>query len=294
MLDTKAIVVCPAPCFFLEIFGPNVAISGAVFSDFICVDKLVTMSLLFQPNDLNAMTQLTKIFKAFKLALHRMKKYYARIQVKVQVDEEERKQILFPVFRIFNDCNTPREMMYKEKIRDNVFRAVTDGQKIIVKFVYQYGKEAHDLCSQNGFAPRLLSVSKVSAWHSMVVMEEVQNAIPLRQFYDNHPELKELLKERCKCVLKLLHTREFCHGDFRDCNILVVPSSRNSFGYEIAVIDFDWSGKAGEHTYPLFMNHIEIKWHNTASDCMPLRFEHDLHWLEYNFRPVVDSQYIHV
>ena len=283
MLDAKAIVTCPIPCFFLEIFGPNVAVSGAVFSDFVCVDKFTTMSLLFQPNDLHAMAQLARTFKALKVALHQMKRYYENMPV----DEESKQQVQFPVFRSFNDCNT---IVYKKKINDNVFCGVTnDGQNVIVKFAYEYGKEAHDLCSHNGFAPHLLSTNKVTSWYLMVVMEEVNDATPLRWFYGEHPELKELLKERCRLVLKLLHNNNLCHGDFRDCNILVVPCSRSSFGYDIAVIDFDWSGKAGIATYPFFMNRSEIKWHETASNGMPLCFEHDLHWLDYNFRPAVES-----
>ena len=121
-------------------------------------------------------------------------------------------------------------------------------------------------------------------------MEEVKDAVPLRQFYGYHPELKKLLKKCCRLVLELLHSNNLCHADFRDCNILVVPCSRSSFGYEIAVIDFDWPGKAGEDKYPFFMNHFEIKWHKTALDGMLLCFEHDLHWLYYNFRPAVESE----
>ena len=50
-----------------------------------------------------------------------------------------------------------------------------------------------------------------------------------------------------------------CHGDFCDCNIIVAPCLRSLFGYKIALIDFDWSGKAGKTTYPFFMNYSEMK-----------------------------------
>ena len=101
------------------------------------------------------------------------------------VDEESKQQVQFPVFRSFNNYIT---IVYKEKIKDSVFRAVTnDGQNVIVKFVNQYGKEAHDLCSYNHFAPHLLSISKVTSWYLIVVMKEVKDAVPLCQFYGYHP-----------------------------------------------------------------------------------------------------------
>ena len=85
-----------------------------------------------------------------------MKRYHENMPV----NEESKQQVQFPVFRSFNNYIT---IVYKEKIKDSVFRAVTnDGQNVIVKFVNQYGKEAHDLCSHNRFAPHLLSISKVT------------------------------------------------------------------------------------------------------------------------------------
>ena len=111
----------------------------------------------------------------------------------------------------------------------------------------------------------------------MVVMEEVGNAVSLRAYCAAKPDEEEQLKKQCKDVLDLLHGHNLCHGDYRDCNILV------SDGGKVAVIDFDLSGKVSECKYPFFMNHKNIQWPKTASDGKYLQFEHDLYWLERNF-----------
>ena len=101
MLDITLIDVCRAPSFLmvLEYFSPNIAISGAVYSDSVSVDKLTTLSLLFQPNDYLAMTQLARTFKALKLALHGMKQYCTNLTT--GLSNKEIKQLRFPHFKIF-------------------------------------------------------------------------------------------------------------------------------------------------------------------------------------------------
>ena len=107
----------------LEYFGPNIAISGAVYSDSVSVDKLTTLSLLFKPNDYLAMTQLTRTFKALKLALHGMKQYCTNLTT--GLSNEEIKQLQFPHFKTFKNGGAEDMITYKEKIKSNVFHAVT-------------------------------------------------------------------------------------------------------------------------------------------------------------------------
>ena len=68
------------------------------------------------------------------------------------------------------------------------------------------------------------------------------------------------------------------HGDFRDSNILVNASS-----LEVRIIDFDWAGRRGIDTYPMFMNHNDIEWPDGASDGALLKQEHDTWWLKKHF-----------
>ena len=248
-VDTKLNLVHRSPCFLMEIFGPNMAISGAIIvSDSVCVDKFTTLSLLCQPYDYSANIKFTRTLKALKNALHKLEEHYT--QLNMYLTPEEIEQLQYPVFRSFKafDGNI-MEFVYTEKVKDNVFCAVDAKNpeiKLIVKFVREYGADAHKLCAEKGFAPILYGVVQVTTCYSMVVMEEVCNAVSLRAYCAAKPNEEEQLKKQCKDVLDLLHGHHLCHGDYRDCNILV------SDGGKVAVIDFDWSGKVSECKYPFF------------------------------------------
>lgn len=79
---------------------------------------------------------------------------------------------------------------------------------------------------------------------------------------------------KCEDILEVVHNAGFCHGDFRENNILV---SQNG---TVNVIDFDWAGKSTSTFYPCFMNHATLKWHESAQENMPLDPQHDLYWLK--------------
>lgn len=265
---------CPAPSFLMEIVGTHMAIYGAVYTNTACTDRLThCLWLAFQPNNPHAMAQLARTFKALKLALGRLKEYYSKLPTVADT------QIEFPCFRKFEDETSQQqqtEITYTAEIKNRVFRATTNmGKKVIVKFVEKYGHDAHKACADDGFAPQLLSVKQVTSRYKMVVMEDLENATQLDMYIVQNPSCKDQLLQRCKYVLGKLHDRGFCHGDFRPNNVMVVPD------HDIKVIDFDWAGRTNEDTYPLFMNHIDRKWHETASDGKVLRKEHDLYWLSH-------------
>jgi len=47
----------------------------------------------------------------------------------------------------------------------------------------------------------------------------------------------------------------------------------------VCVIDFDWSGREGDVTYPGFMNHIDVNWPEGASDNKFIYKAHDLDFM---------------
>jgi Ser/Thr protein kinase RdoA (MazF antagonist) len=49
-------------------------------------------------------------------------------------------------------------------------------------------------------------------------------------------------------ALKALHDAGFVHGDVHEVNVLVLDTSD---GAEVRLVDFDWSGREGEDTYPV-------------------------------------------
>ena len=156
-----------------------------------------------------------------------MKAYY--LGLKKCLSPVETAQSEFPEHRTFtNMAQIVQKLRYTKKLKDHVFHAVMEdgGQSVIVKFVQRYSTEAH-FCADNDLAAHLLGTRQVTTCYSMVVMEEVCDAVSLRDYCGDNPTQMKPLQQECEKVLNLLHDNNFCHGDFRDCNILVVPSGRS-------------------------------------------------------------------
>ena len=263
-----------APCFLIEIVGTHLAIYGAVYGGCVAVDRLTPgLWLAFQPNNRPAMERLARTLKALKRALGELDKYYRTVALQ-SVSHDPK----FPCFCTYKTDEQEFTITYTEEIKNHVFRGTTNtGNKVVVKFVVKYGSDAHKACAKAGFAPRLLSDEQVTSRYRMVVMEDLGSDLGLQSLdHDVH----EWLLQRCQQALKVIHNAGYCHGDFRENNILVVPTTDNKFKVDVRVIDFDWSGITGRTKYPLFMNHTDLQWHSTAYDGMPLLTEHDLHWLD--------------
>ena len=278
-VDSKLNLLHRSPCFLTEVFGPNMAISGTVLSDTACVDRLTTVSLLYQPHDYKANTRLARTLKALKNALHRLQAHYRNLNT--QLSAEEVDQLKYPMFHSYTnaDGNTV-DFVYTGKIKDNVFRAISKNpsRRLIVKFVIEYGTDAHKLCAEKGYAPILFDVKQVTTDYSMVVMEEVCDSKPFCEVYATYdvtnPSKRDYLKKQCRDALDVLHSNNLCHGDFRECNILVSDDDG------VYIIDFDWAGKANEKKYPYFMNHKDIQWPEGATCGKCLQIDHDNYWFQ--------------
>ena len=63
------------------------------------------------------------------------------------------------------------------------------------------------------------------------------------------------------------------HGNLRYQHNLVELSQK------VKVINFDWAENVGEAKHPMFLNHGEIQWPNSAEKGQPIQFEHDEKWI---------------
>ncbi|TDL16153.1 hypothetical protein BD410DRAFT_902194 [Rickenella mellea] len=69
-----------------------------------------------------------------------------------------------------------------------------------------------------------------------------------------------IIKAKVAEAVKILHDHSFVHGDIRSTNILVDPNSiERQESCKLHIVDFDWTGKAGEATYPLLVNTISVR-----------------------------------
>ena len=58
---------------------------------------------------------------------------------------------------------------------------------------------------------------------------------------------KKKFFEHCEEVIRYMHAKNYCPGDLRANNILVMNLDNE---LSIKVVDFDWAGEAGSSTYP--------------------------------------------
>jgi serine/threonine protein kinase len=147
---------------------------------------------------------------------------------------------------------------------------------VIVKFCSRYNSDVHLYCFRCGFAPALISYTTLGNY-KVVVMEKLNN---LRALTRDDLKKSEILQQ-IRAILSKLKEKNYVHGDFRRCNILVDTGSNRVF-----LVDFDWSGIDGEVKYPPLMN-SHITWPEGANTGELIRHEHDVYWLDHFFDDVL-------
>ncbi|RGB37671.1 hypothetical protein C1646_756634 [Rhizophagus diaphanus] len=124
---------------------------------------------------------------------------------------------------------------------------------VYVKAVQEkyYSIQAHQLLYDNErHAPAILATTNRPGGWLLVYMERLQNHVTLD---------------------KIIHTLDEC-------------------GFDVKLIDFEWSGPVGTACYSHFMNHITIHWPEGAEDGKKVKVEHDNAMLEQTFQKTNLSQ----
>ena len=251
------------PTLLIEVAGPNMSLSGAVFSNVMVCDQLTPMvSLLWQPHS-PLMLQAARCFAALRMALPRLFAYYDSVQSLVL-----RQQLDFPYPKSFpaSDGSGRMNFRYVQRLSCLCFKGILQphGQSVFIKFCRSYGTAAHQTMAAAGHAPALLGYEQLAqGW--WLIAQQFVDAIPWDEVVDKPVE-------PLKAAVRDLHNAGFVHGDLRGCNILVAASV-------VYLIDFEWAGPVGTATYPYFMNHGEIRWPDGAGDGKLVTGSHDLWWL---------------
>lgn len=111
----------------------------------------------------------------------------------------------------------------------------------------------------------------------MVVIAEdlTATAVHLDEHLEKSPLAKDGVLQQCKAALKIMHDNDYCHGDFRTCNIMVRTTTN-----KVAVLD---SIGLGKREFLLIMNHTQIEWPQGATDGALISKHHDKYWLMNSF-----------
>ncbi len=224
---------------------------------------------------------LARTFCALKKALDALDIYYQSLP------QTELQQMKFPYITSFKVLNGTEiqfkylKQLYETKLlflveqcNDNNADYTFFPQRLLVKFVRQYGIEAHQTCADLGIAPKLFGYENVLGGWKIIVMEFLEDGYELLTLHET-TEVKNAVKE---AVVKM-HNAGFVHGDLRCENILYRKKQRiddNNDQVDIAIVDFDWAGKVEQKTtiYPSFLN-PEIMRHDDACAGHQILQEHD-------------------
>jgi hypothetical protein len=260
----RGVSVCPS--ILIELAGPNLSLSGAVFGECAVCDPLTPMiSLLWLPHS-PLMTRAARCFGALRKALPALECFYndmASVLIPTR-------QLDFPYPTSYQtQQGKDVDFVYTERVSTLCFKGYVrdSGEAVFLKFCRQYGADAHMLMAGCGFAPMLKGMASLEGGRLLVVMTFVD----LQPWAVTDPA--ERPASLLTTALQSLHGAGFVHGDIRGGNILV-GSGR------LFVVDYEWAGVEGQARYPFFMNHVSEEWPVGASDGELIRVEHDDWWMK--------------
>ncbi|KAL0047747.1 hypothetical protein WJX82_010836 [Trebouxia sp. C0006] len=145
--------VCPT--LLIELAGPNMSLSGAVYTDMALCGQLSPMvSLLWQPHS-RLMVQAARCFAAIRNALPSLRSFYEALDQQALEQQEPTRQLEYPYKTSFvGPHGTAQHLLYHEKLSRTCFKATLDSQEglVLVKFCKSYSKDAHTCLSSHGKA----------------------------------------------------------------------------------------------------------------------------------------------
>ncbi|KAJ3500012.1 hypothetical protein NLJ89_g9980 [Agrocybe chaxingu] len=138
-----------------------------------------------------------------------------------------------------HSCKQSRRLLYMAEMGEPEFKT------ILVKFVQGYSAELHAFCADSGHAPRILAFEKLPGGWLAVAMEYISSGVTTTTAASSRlASCRERWTSQLWKLVRSFHDSSFVHGDLRDPNIICDDKDR------VLLIDFDWSGKEGQVSYP--------------------------------------------
>ena len=247
-LKDKPVDRCPAPAFLLELVGPHLFISGAVYGKYVFVDRLVDPVWLV-PQNQKAMIRIAQIFKALKDAIRAISNYYTVLPLpQYQLGQN---QIRHPTVTL-HKINEEISITYTKIIQANMFEGTRDRNPIIVHFVENYNRDVHNLMHKNGLAPKILKYARAKETRYMaIIMEHINGATSFADYLKTNPTKiqKEMISKECEKALATMHREGLCHGNFTHESILIQQQKQG----KIFVVNFQFSGKFREERHGMII-----------------------------------------
>ena len=256
-LKDKPVSRCPAPAFLLELVGPHLFISGAVYGKYVFVDRLVDPVWLV-PQNQKAMIRIAQIFKALKDAIRAISNYYTVLPLpQYQPDQPHQNQIRHPTVTL-HKINEEISITYTEIIQANMFeveniRDEDPENHVIVHFVENYNRDVHDLMCRNHFAPKIINCARAKETrYEAIIMESTYEVTSFADYLKTNPTKiqKKMIFKECEKALATMHREGLCHRNFTHESILIQQQQQDK---KIFVVNFQFSGKFREKRHGMII-----------------------------------------
>ncbi|KAF5338213.1 hypothetical protein D9757_015184 [Collybiopsis confluens] len=210
----RKISCCPA--FLIGIAGPWLVVMGAVLTSRTIAQLLSPYEWLGYSRLFNdqQVYRIARLLYALRLSIAELHEYYARLITPVVQPGHIHPRFCPSVTSFFSD-KTEISFVYAHPFEQDftcvTFKATrTDTQQpIVIKFVRQYGQEAHLLMAKHKMAPKLLSCTPLGDQYddlSLVAMEFIKGQT-LQDAYDPSQPLPDPVRRAIRAGLNLLERR---------------------------------------------------------------------------------------
>ena len=239
--DDRKPLQCPAPAYLIELVGPQLTISGAVFGRYVFVDKLIDPVWLVMQHNEEAKFKIARIFRALREAIGEIQKYYAGEGPRVIPPR-------FPAYQPFNECPIQYVKAIKSHTYEGILTYSNEQVNVIIKFVKQYSCEAHQFMHIKGYAPELI-------FHAEGVNGTRYKAIVTKKINFSHRgyNISEDDKNDYHHKLNTALTT-FKKGGYVFGNLLAKHIGYDENTKKIYILNYRWVMKQGDTKYP-FSDH---------------------------------------
>ena len=227
---------CPAPAYLIELVGPQLTISGAVYGRHVFVDKLIDPVWLVPQHNEEAIIKIAQIFRALKKTIGEIQGYY---EGKLAVTQPR-----FPAYQSFNQCLIHYDKAIKSHTYEGTLMQYGNMEQVhvIIKFVKRYSCEAHEFMHEKGYAPKLI-------FHAEGVNGTRYKAIVTKKIFNlKHGDevSKEVIRDKFNTAVATLYSGGYCYS-----NLL----AKQHIGYDtstgrIYILNYKWAMKQGDTKYP--------------------------------------------
>ncbi|KAF8461860.1 hypothetical protein BDZ91DRAFT_735929 [Kalaharituber pfeilii] len=270
------------PVMIVLIFGTYFQITGVLVKGKSIFSEPFTPAFSFcsDPYDEYHRLAVTRCLAALRESLLALDQHYKGLPGMPNLPSSE---TVFPYKTSYiplDGGSNPVSFEYLSRLLDNslLFLAKADSDFLVIKYTRQYSREAHELLSDKGFAPKLQGLENIPGGWKMVIMQYVGE--PYKSLSKLGSKSREQFRDSIMESISLLHANGFVHGDLRPSNVLVSEPTEKAL-----IIDFDKAGEANSVNLPN-LNTIDIVRPEGGMDGNPITMAHD----NFMFKKLFDSE----